>query len=149
MVEEEKRTWQSKQVNQDKAGLLSGNYNSLQKFLIFFKFIVLSTMIAMVNYFPLMKIKFLPLQQIYQKLTRRFSHSFHIRVISGKQIKLPKIPWIRSFSPVLRVNFLGIDVMLKLIYPTPVGIANYTNNKTDLDFEAFIICIEGKSMFFK
>ena len=39
--------------------------------------------------------------------------------------------------------------MLKLIYPTPVGIANYTNNKTDLDFEAFIICIEGKSMFFK
>ena len=47
MVEEEKMTSQSKQVNQDKAGLLSGNYNSLQKFLIFFKFIVLSTMIAL------------------------------------------------------------------------------------------------------
>ena len=46
----------------------------------------------MVNYFPLIKIKFLPLEQIKQKLTRRFSHSFHIRVISDKQIKLPKIP---------------------------------------------------------
>jgi len=73
MVEEEKRTWQSKQVNQDKAGLSSGNYNSLQKFLIFFKFIVLSTMIELelwlmvgvvVNDFPLIKIKFLLLEQI-------------------------------------------------------------------------------------
>ena len=52
---------------------------------------------------------------------------------------------MRSFSPVLRVNFLGIDVMSKFMYPTPVGIANYNDNKTD--FKSFLICIEGNRRF--
>ena len=35
--------------------------------------------------------------------------------------------------------------MLKFMYPTPVGIANYNDNKTD--FKSFIICIEGNRCF--
>ena len=35
--------------------------------------------------------------------------------------------------------------MSKFMYPTPVGIANYNDNKTD--FKSFIICIEGNRCF--